>query len=71
MKKSDLWKKYAERNPSFSGDGNVTLSARGLRKLFDQTWDIAFFEGEPEQNEAPPRADDTEALEKLKSIFGF
>lgn len=34
-----------ERNPSFDGDGNVTLSARGLRKMFEQTWEIAFDSG--------------------------
>jgi len=41
MSKEDLWKTYTERNPSFDGDGMVTLSARGLRKLFEQTWEHA------------------------------
>ena len=56
MTKRELWNKYVERNPSFDGDGNVTLSARGLRKMFDQTWDIAFEFGETEfgeMNEKP------------------
>lgn len=39
MTRSELWAKFVERNPSFDGDGNVTLSARGLRKIFDQAWD--------------------------------
>ena len=39
MTRSELWAKFVERNPSFDGDGMVTLSARGLRKIFDQAWD--------------------------------
>lgn len=45
MTKQDLWDQYAKKNPSFNGNGNVTLSARGLRKMFDQTWKIAFESG--------------------------
>lgn len=45
MTKQDLWNQYAKKNPSFNGNGNVTLSARGLRKMFDQTWKIAFEAG--------------------------
>lgn len=45
MTKSELWKRYVERNPSFDVDGNITLSARGLLKMFEQTWDIAFDSG--------------------------
>lgn len=39
MTRAELWATYVARNPSFAGDGNVTLSAAGLRKLFDQTWE--------------------------------
>lgn len=39
MTQSELWAKFVERNPSFDGDGMVTLSARGLRKIFEQAWD--------------------------------
>jgi hypothetical protein len=45
MTRDKLWRKFAERNPSFDGDGSVTLSARGLRKLFAQTWDFAYEAG--------------------------
>lgn len=45
MKKADLWKIFAEKNPSFNGEGNVTMSAAGLRKLFDQTYDNGFEQG--------------------------
>ena len=57
------------KNPSFAGDGNVTMSARGLRKMFDQTWDLAIHEGE-EENEAPP-ATDSKGVADIMKIFGF
>ena len=69
MKKSQLWKIYVAKNPSFAGDGNITMSARGLRKLFDQTWDFAFHEGEDE-NEAPP-VTDSKGVDDLLKIFGM
>ena len=69
MKKSQLWKIYVAKNPSFAGDGNITMSARGLRKLFDQTWDFAFHEGEDE-NEAPP-VTDSKGVDDLRKIFGM
>jgi hypothetical protein len=69
VKKSQLWKIYCAKNPSFAGDGNVTMSARGLRKIFDQTWDLAIHEGEPE-HEAPP-VNDSKGVDDLRKIFGF
>jgi hypothetical protein len=69
MKKSELWKAYVAKNPSFAGNGNVTLSAAGIRKLFDQTWDIAYEEGEPE--EQWNRRNPTPAVEDLMNIFGM
>lgn len=39
MDKQQLWKIYTEKNPSFAGDGEVTLTAAGLRKLFDTTFE--------------------------------
>ena len=69
MKKSQLWKIYVAKNPSFAGDGNITMSARGLRKMFDQTWDLAIHEGE-EENEAPP-VNDSKGVDDLRKFFGF
>jgi hypothetical protein len=40
MKKAELWAIFAGKNPSFSGDGDVTMSAASLRKFFDQTFDM-------------------------------
>jgi len=41
MTKHELWEIYCTKNPSFKEDGNVTLSTKGLRKLFETTWDQA------------------------------
>lgn len=45
MKKEDLWAIYVRKNPEFDSDGNVTMSAKGLKKLFEQTWDVGNREG--------------------------
>ena len=42
---AELWEAYATRNPSFDGEGQVPLSASGIRKLFNQTWSIAYDSG--------------------------
>lgn len=41
MTKAELWKIYVKANPAFDGDGKITLSAAGLRKFFDQTWEVS------------------------------
>jgi len=69
VKKSQLWKIYTAKNPSFAGNGNITMSARGLRKLFDQTWDYAFHEGEDEIEQAP--VNDSKSVDDLRKIFGM
>jgi hypothetical protein len=72
MKKSELWAIYVKRNPSFDGDGNVTMTARGLRKFFETTWDTAYFDGEDELREpAPINSSDMANFESLKNLFGF
>jgi len=68
MKKSELWAKYVEKNPSFAGDGKVTLSAAGLRKLFNQTWDIAFYDGEDDE---PRTIHNSNSVDDLMKIFGM
>jgi hypothetical protein len=69
MKKSQLWKIYVAKNPSFAGDGNITMSARGLRKLFEQTWDYAYEQGEDEIDPAP--VTDSKGVDDLRKIFGM
>ena len=78
MKKQELWSKYVERNPSFDGDTTITMSARGLRKMFNQTWDIAFeaglnqeFEDDGEENNYPePIRSSASAMRIFDTIFG-
>lgn len=38
MKRDELWTAYITRNPQFAGEEPVTMSAAGLKKLFEQTW---------------------------------
>jgi hypothetical protein len=68
MTKRELWKIYAKRNPSFDGDGNVTLSASGLRKMFETTWEIAMYDGEEEPTYKQPASGN---LDALKQMFGM
>ena len=68
MTKRELWKIYSKRNPSFDGENNVTLSAAGLRKLFETTWDIAMYDGEEEPTSKQPASANVDAL---KHIFGM
>lgn len=57
MKRDELWKIYTEKNPSFNGDGNITMSAAGLRKLFNQTYEAGYNQGKV----------NAEAMAKLKA----
>lgn len=45
MNKTELWAAITAKNPSFDGDENITMSAAGLRKLFELTWDKAYSSG--------------------------
>ena len=42
MTKEELWKIYITKNPSFEGDGKVTMPAKQLKKFFDQTYDAGY-----------------------------
>ena len=68
MTKKELWKIYSKRNPSFDGEGMITLSAAGLRKMFETTWEVAMYDGEEE-----PVANNKDIgnIDALKQIFGM
>jgi hypothetical protein len=68
MTKERLWKIYTDRNPSFDGDGNVTLSAKGLRKMFETTWEVAYYDGEESE---PVSLESTASVEHLMKMFGM
>jgi hypothetical protein len=77
MTKSSLWAIYCRKNPKFAEEGEVTLTARGLRKMFDTTWDTAFYDGEDEPCiESEPQVkpgftNSSQSLEALMKIFGM
>jgi len=68
MTKRELWKIYSKRNPSFDGEGMITLSAAGLRKMFETTWEVAMYDGEEEPSSKQPASPNVDAL---KQIFGM
>ena len=68
MTKRELWKIYSKRNPSFDGEGTVTMTAAGLRKMFETTWEIAMYDGEEEPSSKQPASGN---LDALKQIFGM
>ena len=71
MKKDELWAKYAASNPSFDVDGgNVVMTAKGLRKLFDQTWDIAESRGFENGKAWQKNVDDAENKKKADNPYG-
>jgi hypothetical protein len=73
MTKEELWKIYSKKNPSFNGDGNVTMSAKGLRKMFDTTWEIAMYDGDEEPVEKTRQNFQQQSanVDHLMSIFGM
>ena len=77
MTKSSLWAIYCRKNPKFAEDGEVTLTTRGLRKMFDTTWDTAFYDGEDEPCiESEPQVkpgftNSSPSVETLMKMFGM
>jgi len=67
MTKQELWKIYTKRNPTFDGEGSVTMSAAGLRKMFETTWEVAMYTGEEEPTFKHPSPN----IDAIKQIFGM
>jgi hypothetical protein len=57
MNKEDLWLVYCKKNPSFEGEGNITMTKNGLKKLFDETYNQAHQEGNKSSNSKPTSPD--------------
>ena len=70
MKKSELWAIYCRKYPQFAQEGEITLTTKGLRKMFDTTWDTAYHDGEAEEEDYFD-PDTATNLDMLKSIFGM
>lgn len=67
MTREALWKIYTDRNPQFLVEGGqVTMSAAGLKKLFDQTWDQATQAAEAKK----PAPSSTAADDLYERLFG-
>ena len=64
MTKNELWEIYCTKNPSFEQDGKVTLSTKGIRKMFETTWDQAI-----RSTYREPKRDKT--VDDLMNIFGM
>lgn len=73
MTKNELWRIYVKKNPSFEGDGNVTMSAKGLRKFFDTTWDTAYYDGEDNlvENTGQSFQPRSASVNDILSMFGM
>jgi hypothetical protein len=69
MTKSSLWAIYCRKNPKFAEEGEITLTTRGLRKLFDTTWDEAFYNGDDEPY--VPTGNESPSVETLMKAFGM
>ena len=77
MTKPELWAAITAKNPSFNGEGSVTLSASGLRKLFELTWDKAYSSGfdngkeiAGELHKAAGGSGGTSGMDAFGSVFG-
>jgi hypothetical protein len=68
MTRDELWARYVKRNPVFDRGGMVTLSARGLKKMFDTTWAIAR-RSATEQFDETRAAGDSRAFDHLFKTF--
>lgn len=76
MERHELWAAYVAKNPQFNGAGNVTLSASGLRKMFEQTWERGrengFANGKAyAENQAKIRTSKSDRVSDLIKGFGL
>ena len=70
MTQQELWSAYCARNPSFASDGEVTMTANGLKKLFEQTWRIAHEAGVASEKERGSCLTDEPKYDLYETFFG-
>ena len=68
MTKDKLWAAYVAKNPRFKTSG-ANLTAAGLKKLFDQTWDYAHDAGFVAGKQAVRDAASTQMPDFMRGIF--
>ena len=72
--KKQLWQEFCRQNPKFADEqGTVTLTTRGLRKMFDLTWDRAQDNMWDQEEPSTPhsRSSNDPTLDSLKSLFNL
>lgn len=77
MTQSDLWLIYTTKNPTMgtNDDTQITLTSRGLKKLFDTTWERAheagFENGKAwEKSQTHKKNEAAAGLDVFNEIFG-
>lgn len=70
MNQQELLSAYCARNPSFASDGEVTMTANGLKKLFEKTWRIAHEAGVASEKERDSRLTDETGDALFETFFG-
>jgi hypothetical protein len=69
MNKSDLWQIYCDKNPQFANDdAKITMTGRGLHKLFDQTYDAGYLQA---MGNIRAKNESKDELEHLKRFMGM
>lgn len=81
MSKEKLFEYYLLKNPSLVNqlvDGKVVISAKGFKKFFETTYDVAYKEGmcnESCKHEPPvsrsASTQDSQSLKDLLNLFGM
>jgi hypothetical protein len=80
MSKEKLFEYYLLKNPSLVNqlvDGKVVMSAKGFKKFFDTTYDVAYKEGicdlayRDEFPVSPKTSEDSQGLKDLLNLFGM
>ena len=80
MSKEKLFEYYLAKNPALVNqlvDGRVVMSAKGFKKLFDTTYDVAYKQriyDESYTNELPPNrkmSEESQGLKDLLNLFGM
>jgi len=61
----ELWDYYCEKNSAFKGEGTITLTKAGLKKLFNQTYKQGF-----EAGSGPIEKTEKADFSAFEQIFG-
>lgn len=80
MSKEKLFEYYLSKNPALIDqiiDGRVVMSAKGFKKFFETTYDVAYKQGicgEAYEQELPARTSsrqESQGLKDLLNLFGM